>query len=74
MADELRRLTVPHQKPGECKWCDARYERIVAASHHCTYGCNCGVHQCHCGCGECPMDCQCPGNLEPGKLCECENV
>lgn len=32
--DEARRLTVAHQKPGECAYCDDRHTRIVAAVAH----------------------------------------
>lgn len=28
---EFRRLAVPHQKPGECKTCDGRMRKMVAA-------------------------------------------
>lgn len=31
---EARRLTVAHQKPGECAYCDERHAKIVAAVAH----------------------------------------
>lgn len=65
---ELRRLTVSHQKPGECSYCDARFAKILAAAYDAE-----DVYECRCGCGECPADCQCPGDIEPGKLCRCED-
>lgn len=67
-ASELRRLTVSHQREGECSYCDARFAKIAEAA----YG-PATDWACNCGCGECPVDCRCPGDIEPGKLCECEN-
>ena len=34
MSEASRSLTVAHQQPGECGYCDARHDRIVAAVAH----------------------------------------
>lgn len=34
MTESSRTLTVAHQQPGECGYCDARHDRIIAAVAH----------------------------------------
>jgi hypothetical protein len=69
-ATDLRRLTVAHQKEGECAYCDRRYARVLEAAY--LVG-NEDPIGCHCGCGACPPDCQCPGNKVFPAMCECED-
>lgn len=66
-SSKLRRLTVAHQKPGECPYCDERFNRILATAYEVD------TYDCHCGCGQCPADCSCVGNLEIGQMCGCED-